>query len=103
MGFIAGAVTLVVGAAFIATGLPWFVRLALCLPAMAAASGFLQASRITCVGRARQGVFENEDFTSSPMNDADVRASRTVASTITRDAVLIGIAAALVGAATALI
>ena len=76
---------------------PWYWRVLLFFPAAAAATGFLQVRRDTCVLRARQGTVEHDDGSTSPAPDADVRASRAVARTIQRDAVLIGLAVTALG------
>jgi hypothetical protein len=75
----------------------WYWRLLLFLPAAAAATGFLQVARDTCVLRAKEGTFEHDDFSTTPAPEDDVRASRRVARTIQRDATLIGLATAAVG------
>jgi hypothetical protein len=58
-----------------------------------AAIGFLQAGRRTCVARAAEGTFEHEDLSTTPAPEDDVFRSREVASRITRDSILIGLAA----------
>ena len=55
--------------------------------------GFLQASRRTCVARAREGTFEHDDFSKTPAASDDVQRSRKVAAGINRDAALIGLGA----------
>jgi len=96
-----------ISAAAVGAGLifraPWVARTAVFLPAVTSAIGYLQASRNTCVLRAREGTFEHDDFSTEPAPARDVAASRRVASGIYRDAVLIGIGAAVLAAATALI
>jgi hypothetical protein len=82
---------------------PWFVRAAVFLPAAAAATGFLQARRDTCVLRAREGTLEHDDFTTEPAPAVDVAESRKIAAGITRDALLLGLAAGAFAAATALL
>lgn len=82
---------------------PWIVRAAVFLPAAAAATGFLQASRNTCVLRAREGTLEHDDFSTTPAPASEVAASRQVARGITRDAILIGVGAGALAAATALL
>jgi len=72
-------------------------------PAAASAIGFLQASRNTCVLRAKEGTVEHDDFSTEPAPAPDVTASRRVAKGITRDAILIGIGAGALAAATALV
>jgi len=83
---------------------PWYVRAgAVFVPAALAAVGFLQATRATCIARASEGTFENEDFSTTAAPPDEVAASRKVAAGIRRDAVLIGLLSAAVAAATALI
>jgi hypothetical protein len=72
----------------------WFWCLGVFLPAALAAIGFLQASRKTCVARAAEGTFERDDFSKTAAPDDDVGRSRKVSSGITRDSILIGVAAA---------
>ena len=69
---------------------PWYSGLAMFVPVTISAFGFLQARRSTCVLRAKQGTFENDDFSTVKAPDDEVAASRVVASTISRDAVLLG-------------
>lgn len=88
---------------FIGVRAPWYMRLALFLPAAGAGIALLQVSRKTCVAMARMGVVENEDFSYTKVNDALAAASRRVAATIFRDGILIGVAAAGVGALTSLV
>jgi len=72
----------------------WYWCLVVFVPAVLAAFGFLQASRKTCVSRAAEGTFEHEDFSKTPADPSNALRSRVVASGITRDAVLVGLAAA---------
>jgi len=83
--------------------LPWIARAAVFVPAALSATGYLQARRNTCVLRAREGTIEHDDFSTTPAPVADVAASRRVARGITRDAVLIGVGAGALAAATALV
>lgn len=99
---LAGLSIAAAGAAMILRA-PWFARAAVFFPAALAATGFLQASRNTCVLRAREGTLEHDDFTTEPAPLADVVASRKVARGVTRDAVLIGVGAGALAAATALV
>jgi hypothetical protein len=98
----AGISVAAAGAAMILRA-PWIVRAAVFLPAALSATGFLQASRNTCVLRAREGTTEHDDFSTEPAPAAEVAASRKVARGITRDAVLIGIGAGALAAATTLV
>jgi hypothetical protein len=82
---------------------PWLARAAVFFPAAAAATGFLQASRNTCVLRAREGTREHDDFSTEPAAAVDVAASRRIAKGITRDAILVGVGAGALAAATALL
>jgi len=100
---IAGAVltVLFLGTA-IALDLSWPLRLLIAIPAgMAFVSG-LQVTRNTCVAHAATGRFENDDFTTSKVEDeAFLAASREVAATIWRDGLAGTAAVALLAAATA--
>ncbi len=87
----------------IALHLPWFARLSVFPLATGAGFCFLQVSRNTCVARAREGTFEHDDLTKTAAPPDEVAASRRVAATIRRDAVLMGLGAALVAAATSVI
>jgi hypothetical protein len=82
---------------------PWIARAGVFLPAAVSAIGYLQASRNTCVMRAREGTFEHDDFSTEPAPAVDVAASRQVSRGIYRDALLIALGAAAIAAATALI
>jgi hypothetical protein len=86
--------------AFVVLRVPWFWRLLLFIPAAGAATSILQSRRTTCVLRARQGTFENEDGSTRPVSEEEARASRAIARGIQRDAALIG--AASTGVAVAL-
>ena len=80
---------------------PWYGGFALFLPVALSAVGFLQASRNTCVMRAKEGTFEHDDFTATTAPDDEVAASRAVAAKINRDVILIGIAGAAIGVVVA--
>ena len=82
---------------------PWFVRAAVFLPAASAALSLLQVRRDTCVLRAHEGTIEHDDFTTEPAPPADLAVSRRIARGITRDSILIGLAAGALAAATALV
>jgi hypothetical protein len=82
---------------------PWIARAAVFVPAALAAIGFLQASRTTCVLRARQGTVEHDDFSTEPAPAVELAASRKIARGINRDAILIGIGAGALAAATTLV
>jgi hypothetical protein len=103
MGVVASGLTVALAIAFIVSHAAWYVRTLVFVPAALSAIGFLQASRNTCVAHARQGTFEHNDFSMTKAPADQVEASRRVASGIMRDALLLGIAAAAVAAATSLI
>ena len=48
---------------------PWYGGLALFIPVALSAVGFLQASRNTCVMRAKEGTFEHDDFSATKAPD----------------------------------
>lgn len=100
-----GWVGLGLGVLLLALGIvlhwPWYARLVVALPALAAGSGFFQATRNTCIMRANEGTFENDDFSTRPAEADEVAASRKVAAGIRRDMILVGIAAAALAAASA--
>jgi len=84
-----GAVVAVV--LFVALALvhaPWPLRLIVGLPAGAAFISGLQVRRNTCVAHARTGMFENDDFTTTKVDEAFAAASRRVAATIWRDGLI---------------
>jgi hypothetical protein len=70
---------------------PWYCGLAMFVPVALSAVGFLQARRNTCVMRAKEGSFENDDFSTVKAPDDEVAASRHVAAGINRDVVLLGV------------
>jgi hypothetical protein len=102
-GFRWAAISVAAAGAGLFLRAPWIVRTAVFFPAAASAIGFMQANRNTCVLRARQGTLEHDDFSTEPAPQVDVAASRKVATGIYRDAVLVGVAAAAIAAATALV
>ena len=102
-GWVASALGVGLVALAVALHWHWYLRATLFFPAALAATGFLQAWRSTCVARAAEGTFENDDFTTTKAPDDEVAASRKVASTIKRDALLIGLASAAFGALTSLL
>lgn len=77
-----------------------WVRLLVALPFMTAAITGLQVTRNTCIAHARTGMFENDDFTTTKVDEAFAEASRRVARTIFRDGAAIGAAAGVLGMAT---
>jgi hypothetical protein len=80
---------------------PPYVGLLMFIPASLSAVGLLQARRNTCIMRAQEGTFENEDFSTVKAADDEVAASRKVAARINRDVILIGIAGAAIAVAVA--
>ena len=76
---------------------PW--RFMVFFPLAGAATSWLEARRRTCVVRAVAATVEGDDGSVSPAATCDVGASRTVASRIVRDAVIIGAAGAALVAA----
>jgi hypothetical protein len=81
----------------------WPVRALVFVPAYLAAVGLLQATRNTCVARAKEGTFEHDDMSKSAAPDDDAAASRAVARRITRDSTLVGLAGAALALLTALV
>jgi hypothetical protein len=75
---------------------PW--RLLIGLPAAAAVLSGLQVRRNTCVAHAAKGTFEHDDFSTTKVEEEFAAASRKVAATITRDALIAGVAVAVVAA-----
>lgn len=90
-------------AAFVWYRVPALWRALIFLPVMLSATGYLQASRNTCVARAREGTVEHDDLSKTMAPADEVEASRRVASTIQRDAILLGLGAAVLAVASALI
>ena len=103
VGWVAAALGVGLVALAIALHWHWWLRATAFFPAALAATGFLQASRNTCVAHAAKGTFEHEDFSTTKAPDDEVAASRKVARGIQRDALLIGLASAAFGALTSLL
>ena len=82
---------------------PWYGGLVLFIPASLAAVGILQATRNTCIMRANEGTFENDDLSTVKASDDEVAASRAVAAGIRRDVLLTGLAGAAIGVALAIV
>jgi uncharacterized protein YfiM (DUF2279 family) len=99
-GLVASVVLLVVLVIF---RVRWYWGLTMFFPAALSAVGHLQASRHTCVMRAKEGTFEHEDFSTTKAPDEEVVASRAVAAGINRDTVLIGLAGAAIGVVATLL
>lgn len=79
-----------------ALGAAWYWAGLVFFPAVLAAFSFLEARRNTCVLRAAEGTFENEDLSRTRAAADEVAASRRVAAGINRDAVLLGVTSAVV-------
>ncbi len=91
------AIATLVGLVWIDAAWPW--RLLVGLPAGAAFVSGLQVRRNTCVAHAATGMFENEDLTTTKVDETFAAASRRVATTIWRDALLgMALVAALLAA-----
>lgn len=87
--------------AFVLAHSSWYIRLAVFVPSAMAAVSLLQVTRNTCVAHAAKGTFEHDDFSTTKQSDDDAAASRRVAATIYRDALLVGVATACVAVASA--
>lgn len=102
-----GYAALVVGIGLLGTGIAmhwaWYLRTLVFLPSALSAIGFLQATRHTCVARASEGTFENDDFSTTPAPSDEVAASRKVASSIKRDALLVGLVCAALSVGSAFV
>lgn len=102
-GYQWAAISIAAAAAGMIWRAPWIARAAVFVPAALAATGLLQAGRNTCVLRAHEGTLEHDDFSTEPAPAVEVAASRKVARGVTRDAILIGVGAGALAAATALV
>jgi len=103
VGWVAAISSVALVAAFAVFHVPWQWRTLVFLPAAMAAVGFLQATRNTCIAHASRGTIEHEDFSTSPAPPDELAASRRVAASIRRDAILIGFAAAAISVALAFV
>ncbi len=101
-GAMAVAAVVVLGVT-VALGAGPVVRGATALLAMVATVSVLQAQRVTCVARAREGMFEDDSLVMTPMAADDVARSRAVASGIIRDGVFVGVAWAILAAGSTLV
>jgi hypothetical protein len=102
MGFATGVFSVALLGYFVAGHAAMGTRALVGLPAMMSAAGFLQVRRNTCVALAATGQREGEQGLEKAPDD-EVSASRVVSRGIYRDILLTGLAAAAVGAATALL
>jgi len=103
VGYAGVAIGVALLAASIVLRWPFYLRATVFVPAALAARGFLQVSRNTCVARAAEGTFENDDFSTVKAPDDEVAASRKVAVGIKRDILLISLACAVLAAASAFV
>jgi hypothetical protein len=101
VGWVGSIVSVALIVAFAIFHVPWQWRTFVFLPSALAATGFLQAMRNTCVAHAARGTIEHEDFSTTPAPPDELAASRRVAATIRRDAVIVGFATTIVSVALA--
>ncbi len=100
IGYASAAASVAMLGASVALHWPGYVRALVFFPAALSATCFLQAMRNTCVARAMEGTFEHDDFSKTPAPADEVAASRRVARTIQRDALVIGVVSAAIGYAS---
>lgn len=98
LGIVAGLIAVAMLVAAVRQDAPLPVRLLVFVPAFVSALGFLQARRGTCVALAFSGRREADCFIAASVAETD-RASRAVGWTILRDALLVGLFAALLAVA----
>jgi hypothetical protein len=101
VGWVAAILSASLVGAFVFFHVPWQWRTLVFLPSAMAAVGFLQATRNTCIAHASKGTIEHEDFSTTPAPADELEASRRVASTIRRDAVMIGFVCAALAVVSA--
>ena len=65
--------------ALVVLRVPWYCGLAMFIPVDALGVRVLASRRNTCVMRAKEGTFENDDFSTVKAPDDEVAASRVVA------------------------
>jgi hypothetical protein len=100
---IAGVLALLTLGALVYFDAAWPWRLLVGLPAAGCLVSGLQVTRNTCVAHAATGSFENEDMSLTKVDEELAAASRRVAATIWRDALLGGAVIAALSAATAFV
>lgn len=100
VAYAGAALSLTLFAVMLALDTSWSTRLWVGLPVGITLVSGLQVVRNTCVAHAAAGVFEHDDFRTTKVDEETAAASRRVAATIWRDAVLGAVAASLIGAAT---
>ena len=101
VGYAGAILTVAMMVAFAVLHTAWYWRTSVAVPASMAAFGWLQATRNTCVAHAARGTFEQDDFSATKADDADVAASRKVAATIRRDALIVAVLSAAIGVGAA--
>ncbi len=98
---VAAVLSVLTLAAMILLEASWPLRLLLGLPVGGAVIAGLQVRRNTCVAHAATGVFENEDLSTTRVEEAIAAESRRVAATIWRDGIVAAALGASLGAASA--
>ncbi len=89
-----GAIVSVAGlGVMLALNTPPALRAMIGFPVFLTAVCALQVRRNTCVKHAAAGVFEHEDFSTTPVSTDDARASKHTAMSIWRDAAIFAILA----------
>lgn len=104
IGVMGAAVTVVLGAGLLALDTHPALMLLLALPAFVAATGFIQGRTRFCAGYGMSGMSNFGDDRSSVERtelDPELAADKARARRITRNAVLIGLAVALLAVALA--
>ena len=96
-------VAVVMLGAFVALDVAWPIRLLLGVPVGGAVISELQVRRNTCIAHAATGVFENEDMSTTKVEEEYAAASRKVAATIWRDGLIAAAAGAALSAAIAFV
>lgn len=100
VSLVAGVVAVVGLLAALWLHVPAGLRALVALPAAVSVLSGLQVRRNTCVAHAATGTFEHEDFTTSKVDAALAAASKRVAATIYRDALIVGALVALISVAS---
>jgi hypothetical protein len=100
---VSAVIAIVLFVMLVAVHAGWPLRMLVALPAGVAFVSGLQVRRNTCVAHARTGVIENEDLTTTKVEEAFATASRRVAATIWRDSVIGMALVAALAAASALV
>lgn len=103
VAIVMAVVAVVMLGAFVVLDVAWPIRLLLGVPVGGAVISELQVRRNTCIAHAATGVFENEDMSTTKVDEEFAAASRKVAATIWRDGVIAAIGAAALSAAIAFV